>query len=241
MTYGWILWLTFATARPVVAIDPGHGGEQYGALGVCGIYEKDVALAISQRLSALLTATGQVTPILTRSTDATVSLEDRSRLANEGQAVLFVSIHGNSAEQPSWHGVEIYFLSRQAADRRTAKLAHRENDQRPAPDTKDDALNQILNGLLLQAAHSESQRFGSRVVEAMVSVMGTSGRGLLQAPFIVLKNAKMPAVLVELGFLSNDADCAALADSRAQDTIAKALATAILAHLGTESSAATRQ
>ena len=106
---------------------------------------------------------------------------------------------------------------------------------------KDDALTQILDGLILQAAHQESQRLGARIEEAVRPVMGGHGRGLLQAPFIVLRGAQMSAVLVEVGFLTNPDDCALVADATTQQALARALTSAILEHLANDSAAAARQ
>ncbi|MBI5507197.1 MAG: N-acetylmuramoyl-L-alanine amidase [Deltaproteobacteria bacterium] len=230
---------TATLSLPVVAIDPGHGGEQPGAYGTCGVSEKDVARGIARHLAAFLEASGRVQPFLTRGNDETLSLEERARLARERRALLLLSIHANASDNPESRGVETYFLSKSAADRRVAKLARAENDGRLLRHGGGDAaLAKILGGLLLQAAAVESRRLGVRIQEAMQTVMGKSGRGLLQAPFIVLKEASMPAVLVEVGFLTNADDCALLETDLTRAGIARALTSAILEHLANDSGAA---
>jgi len=226
---------------PVVAIDAGHGGEQHGAIGVCGAKEKDVALSISLHLARLLSASGKATPLLLRPGDTTVGLDERAAKANQARATLFVSIHANAGERTDSSGVETYFLSRHTADRRTAEVAARENDGRPFKQAgSDDELARILEGLILQAAHQESQRLAMRVQEAMNAAVDTRGRGVLQAPFIVLRGARMPAVLVEVGFLTNVAECQSLADDEHRRRIAQSIAAAVLDQVADDSAAAAR-
>jgi len=231
-----------AATLPVIAVDAGHGGTQSGAYGVCGVYEKDVSLGIARDLAELLTASGKVDVRLIRAGDETLSLEERSARANAAGAALFISIHANASDNPVSRGVETYFLSRTAADRRIARLALVENDgKRTLPVTDNDALTLILDGLVLQAAHQESQRLAARVQDAVQAVMGGRGRGMLQAPFIVLRGAEMSAVLVETGFLTNRDDCALLADPVTRRAIGRALTSAVLEHLMNDSLSAARQ
>jgi N-acetylmuramoyl-L-alanine amidase len=241
---GWLtlLLLTAGPPLPVVAVDAGHGGEQAGARGVCGASEKEVALNVSQMLATFLNASGKADARLVRTGDTTLSLEARTARANQEEATVFISIHANASDNPEARGVETYFLSRSAADHRAARIALRENDGMSfSSRAGGDAVNRILDGLILQASHRESQRLGGRVEEAMEAVMGTHGRGLLQAPFIVLRGAQMSAVLVEVGFLTNKTDCVLLADPAIQQGIARALTGAVLEHLANDSTQAARQ
>jgi N-acetylmuramoyl-L-alanine amidase len=153
-----------------------------------------------------------------------------------------VSIHANASTNVDARGVETYFLSSRASNRRIRELAERENQGATIGDTRDaSALAVILDGLLLNAAHSGSQRLAMRVQDAMNASVDTRGRGVLQAPFIVLLGAQMPAVLVEIGFISNPEECMQLAERDYQRSIARTLAAAVLEHLVADSAASTRQ
>jgi N-acetylmuramoyl-L-alanine amidase len=223
----------------VVVIDPGHGGEHTGATGACGAVEKDISLAVARELGQVLDASGRVRALLTRRGDMTLELEERYRIANQANAALFLSIHANASRNPESRGVETYFLSRRAASHRVHDLALRENLGRQLPArTDDDLLGFILDGLLLNAAHSGSQRFARRLQEAMRQSVDTRDRGVLQAPFIVLLGAQAPAALVEIGFVTNDEECAMLVDRAYQRAIARGLAGAVLEHLANDGMAA---
>jgi len=226
---------------PVVAIDPGHGGQQVGATGSCGLKEKSVALAVSRELYSVLEASGRVRPILTRDGDLTVDLEERYRIANEAGAELLVSVHANASLNLDAKGVETFFLSSRTANRRIRELAKRENHGARKRSQKDDLVGVILDGLLLSNAHVGSQRFAHQVQDSLDAHLSTDGRGVLQAPFVVLSGAQMPAVLVEIGFLSNLEECKRLAETSYQRTIARSLAAAVLEHLVDESLASARQ
>lgn len=224
-------------ALPVVAIDAGHGGTQEGATGVCGIREKDVTLSLAQRVDAILHQSGLARPLLIRALDETVGLTERSARANAAEAALFVSIHANASPSPTARGIETFFLSNRAATGRLAHLADRENDgiAMPVVDTHNTALQRILLGLSLDAAHSESQALALKVQSVLSEHLHSRGRGVLQAPFMVLLGAQMAAVLVEVGFLTHPDECALLASEEHQDAIAEAIATAVLAHLAVHS------
>jgi len=229
------LLVTAQTPLPLVAIDPGHGGEADGAIGICGAKEKEVALRISIELRDLLNASGHARAMLTRTADQSVELEERAALANRARADLFLSIHANSSPASRFHGIETYFLSRKASDRRSREVAARENGERPGQEESEStALQELLLGLRLHASAGEGLRLADRLQERMSNHLEQPGRGVLQAPFIVLRDAEMPAALVETGFLSNQEDCERLADGAYQRKIARALAAALLEHLALE-------
>ena len=227
--------LVAASPLPLVAIDAGHGGEHDGALGICGAKEKDLTLAISVELARLLEASEKAHAFLVRTTDETVELAERSSRANIAKAQLLVSIHANSGSKPEHHGVETFFLSRGAADKRALQVAQRENGGVvPAQQVATSTLDSILAGLSLNAAHLESQRLAFKLQEALKTDLAARGRGVMQAPFIVLMGAEMASALVEVGFVTNPDECTNLANAEHQGKVAQALAGAILAHLASE-------
>lgn len=240
-----VAYMACVAALPVVALDAGHGGEQEGAPGICGIAEKDVTLAISKRVATLLAQSGQAAPYLVRPTDETLSLQHRSGRANAQRAALLVSIHANASQNPRVRGVETFFLSHRSDTSRLARLARRENDgidlAAPPPI---DPLQHILQGLSLDAAHTESQMLALRVQQTLQRRLHTRGRGVLQAPFMVLVGAQMAAILVEVGFITHPKECVLLSTPAYQSQVAQALSEGILAHvrrLASADSLASRQ
>jgi N-acetylmuramoyl-L-alanine amidase len=192
----------------VVVIDPGHGGEDLGAQGPGGTMEKDVALDVARRLRTALANAG-IQVFLTRDRDHTVGLDERTAFANNYKADVFVSIHANASRAQSARGSEVYFLSAEATDDETRRLALLESggDHGTAPALVQGSDLAMILWDMAQAAHlAESSVLASRVQEELATVTGSEGRGVKQAPFRVLVGAAMPAVLVELAFISNSAE-----------------------------------
>jgi N-acetylmuramoyl-L-alanine amidase len=214
-------------AFDVVVLDPGHGGSDTGAIAASGIQEKDLTLAIAQKLAAELEKQG-LKAILTRTTDVSVPLTQRTALANFNQADLVVSIHLNSSPSKSVKGAETYYLSQQATDLWASQLAQRENYETGEEVTPKGELNLVLWELAQVSHIRESAGLAETVQQEFNGLLGTKDRGVRQAPFIVLEGAQMPAVLVEVAFLSNALEAKRLADSVFQDQAAVALAKAIL-------------
>jgi len=216
----------------VVAVDPGHGGEKDGALSAQGVKEKDLTLAIARRLQARLRRAG-ARVVLTRAGDESVTLAQRAARANAEQADVFVSIHLNSAPSGSdAHGVETYFLSAGASDASASAVAARENADRLAGEPErdpGDTLAAILEDLADNANLAESSRLAQAVHDRLARVSGTSRRGVRQAPFYVLAGARMPAILVEMGFLSHPEEGRMLAVAARQEALARAVAEGIAA------------
>jgi len=188
-----------------VVIDPGHGGKETGAIGPAGSAEKDLALLIAKTLSTRLEQALAVRTVLTRSDDVDLELDERSALANQNKADLFVSIHLNSSLGRGALGAETYFLSLQASDQRAADAAAVENyvGAAVAPAGSDDFELQLLLWDLAQSQHlAASQRLATLIQEELNRELDLRDRGVKQAPFRVLMGAAMPAVLVELGFIS---------------------------------------
>jgi N-acetylmuramoyl-L-alanine amidase len=223
--------------RPfVVVLDPGHGGEQDGALSPDGLKEKDLSLRIAQRIGAALKRRG-VRTVLTRAGDLTVPLANRAAIANAIRADLFVSIHLNSmataeARQRT-SGIETYFMSADASDARANAVAARENADRLAGEEAADPADPVA-AILSDLADAESLSGASRLAyqlhERLVAALGAEDHGVKQAPFYVLAGARMPAVLLELGFISHPADSRRLVAPPYQERIAEAVAEGIAAY-----------
>jgi len=221
-------------SRPIVMIDPGHGGYDPGTEAGAPLLEKTVALEISQRVARALTARG-VDARLTRDGDYFLALPERTGIANRAGADLFVSIHLNSTPAPETAGIETYFLNN-TTDRATIRLARIENTAGGANYGASSAvdLNYILNDLRQNYKAAESAGL-ARMIEAqsVATLNSTLGLevnelGAKQGPFYVLVGARMPAVLVECGFLSNRAEAANLASASYQQALADAIALAVV-------------
>ena len=189
----------------VVVIDPGHGGEEEGARGPTGLLEKDVTLDIARRLKAQLETGYDVEILLTRDDDATVSLDDRTAIANHERADLFVSIHANASRRTRVRGAETYFLSYQATDDESRVVAAIENNAMgiDAGVQGQAGLEMVLWELAQSAFLKESSALAEMIQDNLNDALDIRNRGIKQAPFRVLMGATMPAVLVEVGIISN--------------------------------------
>lgn len=188
-----------------IVLDPGHGGAATGAVGASGVTEKDLTLLIARELRGTLERRLGVRTILTRDGDTNLPHDQRTALANQNKADLFVSIHLNSALGAGAHGAETYFLSNRATDSRAARAAAMENlDQQVGLGTDAPQELELILWDLAQSYHmAESQRLAAMIQEELNAALQLRNRGVKQAPFRVLVGAAMPAVLVELGFISN--------------------------------------
>jgi N-acetylmuramoyl-L-alanine amidase len=216
-----------------IVIDPGHGGTETGAIGPSGVQEKELTLLLARDLEARLESRLPVRVVLTRNEDAQLPLDTRSAIANQNKADLFVSIHLNSSLGTGASGTETYFLSNRATDPRAASSAAAENVASPEGTTGlDDASAEDLQLILWDLAQSqhlaESQRFANLIQAELNQALGLKDRGVKQAPFRVLMGAAMPAVLVELGFISNPDEEAKLQNAEYRGKLIDALATAIV-------------
>jgi len=213
-----------------VVIDAGHGGEDHGARGAHGLVEKQLVLDVSKRLAKRLRARGlRVT--MTRQADVFVPLEQRTSIANDARADLFISIHANSASSAGARGSETYFVSLQASDESAREVALRENEAFAASASRveSDPLVALLGDMIATEHVNESSEF-ARLAEAELSELRwVPSRGVKQAPFVVLMGVQMPASLIEIGFLSNADEEKALHDEPQRDALAEALARAVVA------------
>ncbi len=186
-----------------IVLDPGHGGSETGAVGPGGSAEADLTLLIARALRIELKRRLPVEIVMTRTEDLDVALATRTAVANENQADLFISLHFNSSFGSRPRGAETYFLSREASDQQAAAVAAAENTAASGDAGPELGLKMILWDLAQSHHLAKSQRFANLVQEELNLALGLRDRGVKQAPFTVLMGARMPAVLVELGFLSN--------------------------------------
>ena len=202
-----------------IVIDPGHGGKDPGCR-IGGRYEKDITLSIARLLARKLREKIGCEVFLTRDKDTFLSLEQRTAIANMKKADLFISLHVNAHKDQRIHGLETYFLN-MATDQSAILVAAREN---AASEKSISDLQAILNDLMLNTKINESSRLAHNVQNGMVGDVkkvyaGIRSLGVKQAPFYVLIGAEMPAVLVEVGFLSNSSERNRLVDKKYQESI----------------------
>ena len=221
-----------AARRITVAIDPGHGGEDPGAIGRRGTYEKHVALAISRKLKAILDGDATVRPVLTRDDDYFVPLATRVQKARRAQADLLVSIHADAFREPKARGSSVFALSENGATSAAARwLAQKENDADLIGgvnlDTRDPVLARTLLDLSQAAQINDSLKAGRHVLQELAEVNALHKREVEQAGFAVLKAPDVPSILIETAFISNPDEELKLRDPRHQARYAESIADGI--------------
>ena len=210
----------------VVAVDPGHGGYEPGAIGRSGTREKDVALSIAKELARRINAEPGMRAILVRDRDVYIDHRDRTQFARDNRADLFVSIHADAVDDPRAKGASVYALSMQgASDEAAHQLAQRENASvgGVSLDDKDEVLAFVLLDLSQNAALSASLDVGGKVAIELSRVTRMHRRSIQQAGFLVLKSPDMPSILVEAAFISNPAEEKKLRDRGHQGRLANAI------------------
>jgi N-acetylmuramoyl-L-alanine amidase len=239
-------WPKVTDGKPVIMIDPGHGGIDPGALSTGTVREKDVVLAVARQLSAALTATGRYDVHMTRSNDTFIPLDQRIELSRAAGASLFISIHADSidaagspgTQTQSIRGATVYTLSETASNKDAQALADKENaaDARAGIDQASGAETEWLKGILIDLMKRETQNFSlearSLLVQNMRSVMTMAREPARSAAFKVLRQPQSPAVLIELGYMSHNQDVALLQSPEWQKTVAKAIASAVNMYFG---------
>lgn len=210
----------------VIAIDPGHGGHDPGAIGKNKTREKDVALAISRALVARINAEPGMRGILLRSGDYYVDYRERMEIARRDKADLYISIHADAVDDPRPAGATVYALSlKGASDEAAWQLARRENATvgGVSLDDKDDVLASVLLDLSQNAALSASLDVGDDVIRELGRIGKTHRRKVQTAGFIFLKSPDMPSILIETGFISNPNEERRLNDRKHQAKLANAV------------------
>lgn len=223
--------------RPIVLIDPGHGGRDPGAPGVSGtIREKDLTLAMAKELADLLEQRGRVRVALTREDDKYLTLDQRAGIARRLQAGLFLSLHMDSAPNPLAKGATVYSLSDVASSAEAARFAQAENRSEVALSSDpDDSVRALLADVALREQMEISAGLAERLLRRAAGRVELRPRPHQFAAFHVLRRAETPAVLVEAGYISNAEDEAMLMTKEGRTPLVLALAQAVEADLATRS------
>ncbi len=229
--------------RPTVVVDAGHGGHDPGTRSEDGRLEKDLALQIAHRVADALDRRG-VNAVLTRDRDVFLTLARRTAISNRLSPELFVSIHLNWSPNPQTTGVEVYYLNN-TTDRATIRLARMENAADGGRAPLDPSLNYILSDLRQQYKATESALLAQVMEQQTVSELQAGfggeirGLGAKRGPFYVLVGPRIPAVLVECGFLSNAREAQRLAAAAYQQALADGLAASVVHYLNQDVTAGT--
>jgi N-acetylmuramoyl-L-alanine amidase len=219
------------TSPFVVVLDPGHGGEDTGALHRFkskSIFEKDITLALAKQTFQELRRMG-IAAILTRYEDASLSLDERTEIANKAKAALFVSIHVNSSQDTHSSGAETYIF-KATTNEASRRLADLENGKshRVAKVGGPNIVELIMDDLATTANYGASIRLAQQIQKYATQSAKTRNRGTKEALFYVLMKTQMPGVLFEPGFLNNPAELKKLRDPAYQKAIARGLALGIV-------------
>lgn len=220
-----------AAPLPLVMLDPGHGGKDPGAIGVSGTYEKHIAEAAAAELRRQLLASGAYRVAMTRADDRFIPLEGRVEIAHAHRAALFISMHADALTDRGVRGASVYTLSGQASDAQTAALARTENSADrfggPQVHAASPEVQAILASLVTEETRRGAAHMASSVVAAFQPRIGLLPNPSRHAAFVVLKSADIPSVLVEMGFMSNRLDEAALRQAGHRMMVAGAMKQAI--------------
>ncbi len=220
----------------VIALDPGHGGRDPGAIGKKGTREKDVTLSVAKKMKSIINNHKGFKAVLTREGDRFVSLRNRVKKARDAEADIFISLHADSFHSPKVKGASVYALSTSGATSEAARwIAHKENSSDLiggiSLDDKDDLIASVLLDLSQTATIQDSLQLGSNVLSQIGKVSRLNNQKVQQAGFAVLKAPDMPSILIETAFLSNPSEEKKLRSSKYQQKLAKAVFSGIKTHL----------
>ncbi len=225
----------------VIALDPGHGGRDPGAIGKRGTREKDVALSVAKKMKTLINRESGYRAVLTRDADRFVSLRNRVKKARAAEADIFISLHADSFHKPNVKGASVYALSLRGASSEAARwIAKKENSSDLiggiSLDDKDDLIASVLLDLSQTATIQDSLELGSDVLGHIGKVSRLNNKKVQQAGFAVLKAPDMPSILIETAFLSNPSEEKKLRNPKHQHKLAKAVFSGIKKHLNNRQS-----
>ncbi len=213
--------------KPLIVLDPGHGGNDPGARAVTGKFEKDLVLAVARAVQRQLEATGQFQAVLTRDRDIYVPLRQRTTMARAAAADLFISIHADSLANPHHRGGSVYTLSETASDAEAAALAAKENKSDIIAGVDLATESEEVTSILIELAQRETMNYSARFANVLIDTVAP-GRLIPKRPhrfagFLVLKAPDVPSVLFEVGYLSNREDAAWIASEKGRQQIADAI------------------
>jgi N-acetylmuramoyl-L-alanine amidase len=216
--------------KPLIVIDPGHGGIDPGALGA-NTMEKNITLAMAKQLQKALLATGRFRVVLTRDKDVFIPLRDRFKIARDKGADLFISLHADSNPGTDARGASVYTLSDKASDAEAEALATKENKADVINGVDLSQQSQTVSGILIDLAQRETINLSSRFASILVGDLKNDTMMLQNshrfAGFAVLKAPDVPSVLLEMGYISNPEDERLLTDPRHQKTLSESITHAI--------------
>jgi N-acetylmuramoyl-L-alanine amidase len=232
-----LTFFCFSSYAKVVLIDPGHGGEEIGAVGHLDakkkrkIFEKDLSLRLAKKIKDELSKS--TSAYLTRSVDRAVGLQERADLADMVKADLFLSIHFNSSPNAASHGFELYYLDNNS-NIATNKVERAENLNLKGEEL---IVNQILVDLVIQQTVTYSKQLANAVyakVKPIVKLHKMNDRGIKSGLFYVLALSKRPGLLVEVGFVSNPGELKKVNEDKFMDEMARGISEGVLAYIKTQ-------
>jgi N-acetylmuramoyl-L-alanine amidase len=228
-----------AHLRKIIVIDPGHGGKDSGAVGA-STFEKNVTLATALALKARLEQTGRYQVVMTRTTDVFIPLEERVQITRKAGADLFLSLHADSAPDPTTHGASVYTLSERGEQRVGYVLNRSEWFLKEGASNEDQAVGQILLDLTQRTTRNRSATFAQTLIERVGDRAPLLPRSQRDAPYFVLLAPDVPAALLEMGFITNPSDEARLNDPERRTALVAKIAQAIDLYFDTRARVATR-
>lgn len=226
-----------ADSRPLVLLDPGHGGIDPGAIGTTGVAEKDIVLSVARKIRDRALADGTVQVVLTREDDVFLPLSERVRIGRKLQPAFMLSLHADKiVAEPRLRGASIYTLSEKASDAAAARAAENENKADlqaggQVPETQPEGIGDILYDLARRETRHASVGMARHIIGAMGEATPVLGRPLRAAGFHVLTAPDVPAALLELGYLSNPEDVKQLTTPEWQEAIAQRIVAALVERL----------
>jgi N-acetylmuramoyl-L-alanine amidase len=232
--------------KRLIILDPGHGGIDPGTHGQTGVVEKDLVLSVAKTLRKALEATGRYRVQLTRDTDVFIPLRERVNIARAAHGDLFVSLHADSSDHHDVRGASVYTLSEDASDREAATLAEKENMSDIIAGVDLTGENSPVASILIDLAQRDTMNRSVRFAETVVGSLPSATMLLPLFPhrsagFAVLKGPDIPAVLIELGYLTNPKDESEMATEAWRNGVARAISSAVDTHFAGEIGPGLRQ